>query len=136
MSAAILTTALTISYFLSLVGYLFSNVSSNRIQIILLWISMAYFRLSLLASGKVTELEVQSSSFIQLKFIDELFLSFIGNRHFTRRADEFSMNSKNNLILPECVFATSTAYRDFYILPPVLLSRVDFNRVCVLSICN
>ena len=30
MSAAILTTALTISYFLSLVGYLFSNVSSNR----------------------------------------------------------------------------------------------------------
>ena len=71
---------------------------------------MAYFRLSLLASGKVTELEVQSSSFIQLKFIDELFLSFIGNRHFTRRADEFSTNSKNkNLILPECVFATSTA---------------------------
>ena len=30
MSAAVLTTALTISYFLSLVAYLFSNVSSNR----------------------------------------------------------------------------------------------------------
>ena len=70
---------------------------------------MAYFRLSLLASWKVGELEVPSSSFIQLTFIHELFLSFIRNQHFTRRVDEFSTNSKNNLILPECVFATSTA---------------------------
>ena len=30
MSAAVLPTALTTSYFLSLVGYLFSNVPSNR----------------------------------------------------------------------------------------------------------
>ena len=42
---------------------------------------MAYFRLSLLESGKVTELEVQSSSFIQLTFIHDLFLSFIRIRH-------------------------------------------------------
>ena len=35
---------------------------------------MAYFRpFSILALGKATELEVQSSSFIQLKFIHELF---------------------------------------------------------------
>ena len=70
---------------------------------------MAHFRLSLLESGKVTELEVQSSSFIQLTFIHDLFLSFIRIRHFTIRADEFSTNSKNNLILQECVSATSTA---------------------------
>ena len=37
---------------------------------------MAYFRLSLLASGKVRELEVHSSSFSQLTFIHELFFSF------------------------------------------------------------
>ena len=65
---------------------------------------MAYFRLSLLASWKVTELEVRSSYFIQLTFIHDLFLSFIRIQHFTRRADEFSTNSKNNLILPECFF--------------------------------
>ena len=37
---------------------------------------MAYFGLSLLALGMVTELEVQSSSFSQLTFIHELFFSF------------------------------------------------------------
>ena len=37
---------------------------------------MAYFGLSLLALGTVTELEVQSSSFSQLTFIHELFFSF------------------------------------------------------------
>ena len=94
---------------------------------------MAYFRLSLLVSGKVTELEVQSSSFIQLTFIHDLFLSFIRIRHFTRRADEFSKNSKNNLILPESIFLRPQPLRrDFYIF----LSRVDSKRVCVLSICN
>ena len=77
---------------------------------------MAYFRLSLLESGKVTELEVQSS-FIQLTFIHDLFLSFIRIRHFTRRADEYSTNSKNNLILPECFFATSTASLRFLYIP-------------------
>ena len=97
---------------------------------------MAYFRLSLLASWKVRELEVQPSSFIQLTFIHELFLSFIRNRHFTRRVDEFSTNSKNNLILPNVFLRPQPLSRDFYILPPVLLSRVDSNRVCVLSICN
>ena len=78
---------------------------------------MAYFRLSLLESGKVTELEVQSSSFIQLTFIHDLFLSFIRIRHFTRRADEYSTNSKNNLMLPECFFATSTASPRFLYIP-------------------
>ena len=79
---------------------------------------MAYFRLSLLESGKVTELEVQSSSFIQLTFIHDLFLSFIRIRHFTIRADEFSTNSRNNLILPESMFfATSTASPRFLYIP-------------------
>ena len=79
---------------------------------------MAYFELSLLASGKVTELEVQSSSFIQLTFIHDLFLSFIRIRNFTIRADEFSTNSKNNLILPESIlFATSTASPRFLYNP-------------------
>ena len=70
---------------------------------------MAYFRPSLKTLVKVTELEVQSSPFIQWTFIHEILLIFIRNRHFTRRADEFSTNSKNNLILPECFFATLTA---------------------------
>ena len=79
---------------------------------------MAHFGLSLLALEKVTELEVQSSSFIQLTFIHDLFLSFIRIRHFTIRADEFSTNSKNNLILPESIFfATSTASPRFLYIP-------------------
>ena len=94
---------------------------------------MAYFRLSLLASWKVTELEVRSSYFIQLTFIHDLFLSFIRIQHFTRRADEFSKNSKNNLILPECFFLRPQPLsRGFYIF----LSRVDSKRACFLSTCN
>ena len=55
---------------------------------------MAHFGLSLLASEKVTELEVQSSSFIQLTFIHDLFLSFIRIRHFTIRPMSFPRTVK------------------------------------------
>ena len=60
MSAVILKTTLTTSYFLSLVSYFFPNAQIILLRILI----MAYFRLSLSALGTVTELKVQSFSFI------------------------------------------------------------------------
>ena len=93
-----------------------------------------------MASGKVTELEAHSSSFIQLTFIHDLFLSFIRIRHFTIRADEFSTNSKNNLILPESIFfcdldrfAAIFIYSSLELIPRecvFCLSVTERNRFC------